>query len=164
MDASLKALPAGWLRKAAAGCAQSKVVSAFAGEMDGDALGVWQDVFFEGDLDAAERVVGEKPVGSFEGEGFDELARFCGGELLEGESDGVVVDCVGDVVGEAKEALAGDHADGEEECLWGGAFFVRDADVGAKLEAADLDGVGVLHRESGCVPNLSLLLNFAILE
>lgn len=85
--------------------------------MDGYAVGVGEDVFFDGDFDAAERVVGEKPVGSFEGEGFDELARAGGGELLESESDGVVVDGAGDVVGEAKEALAGDHADGEEECL-----------------------------------------------
>lgn len=109
--------------------------------MDGDAFGVREDVFFDGDGGALERVVGEEHVGDLDGEGFDEGAGFGGGEGLDLQGGGVVVHGAGDVVVESVEALGGDHLDGDEEFLGGGAFLIRHADVGADAQSADFDGV-----------------------
>ena len=52
-------------------------------------------------------------IRDFHGEGFDEVARPGGGECLDFQRHGVVVDGAGDFVGESVESLAGHHAHGD---------------------------------------------------
>lgn len=119
---------------------------------NGDAFGLGKDVFFKGDGNRGERVVGEEVVSAVVGEGFDEVARVGGGELLDFGGDGGVVYGVSDVIVEAEEALGGAHLDGDEQGLCLSAFRIGHADMRGDLESANFDRirrdhVGVIQAE-----------------
>lgn len=114
-------------------------------DVHGDASGVREDVFLDGNGDAGERVISEQVVGDVHGERLDEAARAGGGEGFDFLRDGVIIDGAGNFIGQTVEALRRGHADGDEEGLGNGAFFVRHADEGADAQAADFDGIRRVH-------------------
>ena len=62
---------------------QIRMSSAAALKMHGDALGVREDVFLDGNGDVGERVISEQVGGDFHCERLDEAARAGGGEGLD---------------------------------------------------------------------------------
>jgi hypothetical protein len=122
------------------------VLGSFGFVVDGDKIGEREDVFFDRDGDAGERVEGEQFGGKVGGEGFDKAAGAAGGAIGGLLGDRGVIDGAGDVVFELAEGAAGGEAEGEVEGLRGGDFLLRHADMAADLESADFDGV---RREHG---------------
>ena len=88
---------------------------ALLAEADGDVAAVWKNEFAYFDGDCLQRVGGEKEVGDFFGEGFDEAALAGEGEFLDLPGDRGVVDGIFNVVAESVETVLRDQGQADLE-------------------------------------------------
>jgi len=110
-------------------------------------IGAWKDAFAKLYLDGIHPCPVEQVGDEFRSEGLDELARVTNGELTALDGNGVVVDCVLDIVLDGIKGPADGESDVCREDLQGGTLVRRDADVYWQVETVDVDGV---FHESIC--------------
>ena len=84
-------------------------------DLDGDAVGVWQDAFFNANEDSAEWKIFQEHLGSFDGQRLDQLAWANLFQFADPNRCRVVIDGAMDVVLGAVKTLRQEHYDADPD-------------------------------------------------